>query len=388
MRYYVYILLDSRYPGEYDNEYFTGVNFKPFYVGKGDRLSKNKSERHLIHYKFCKNERHLHYNPHKCNTINLLMEQNHEPNYVIVYENDDEQMVYDVEKKLIDFYGKFKDGGILTNIADGGSGGNTIDTVPGLKEKLNKIASERWSGENNPNYNRPLEETFSHQYKKVNGYHWNTGRSVSDETKQKIRKTKHEKLPYVERLDPDTLEVLEVLQTLDTIAKYGMVPSTLYRSLNHGGKAKGFYWKYQGKELVLSKSLRPDYVKPVSTKIHVPKKVYFKHDINDENEIEYKDIHEAGRIFGNSPHVIARKCNGNTKTKNIFRYDGSEYKFKLTGDGKIPILRVDKDGNQVIFNSVREAALNTDNGNPSSIVSVCKGRRMSHRGYKFEYYKK
>jgi hypothetical protein len=316
------------------------------------------------------------------------MEQNYEPNYVIVYENDDEQMVYDVEKKLIDFYGKSKDGGILTNIADGGCGGNTIDTVPGLKEKLNKIASERWSGENNPNYNRPLHETFSHQYKKTNGYHWNTGRLMSDETKRKIIKTRHEKLPYVERLDPDTLEVLEVLQTLDAIAKYGMTPSALYISLNHGGKSKGFYWKYQDKELVLSKSLRPGYVRPVRTKIHVPKKVYFKYDINDDHEIEYIDIHDAGRIFGNSPAVIARKCNGNSKTTNIFRYEGSEYKFKLTGNGKIPIIRTDKDGNQVIFGSVIEAALNSSNGNPSSIVSVCKGKRISHRGYKFEYYKK
>lgn len=388
MRYYVYILLDSRYPGEYDNEYFTGVNFKPFYVGKGTENKLKKTPRHLRHYNFCIKTPEKSNNPHKCNVINKLNKLGFEPNFLIVYQSDDENEVFDVEKKLIEYYGKSNNGGLLTNIADGGTGGNLYFCIPGLPERLSKISSERWSGENNPNHNRPLEETFSHQYKKINGYHWNTGRSMSDETKRKIIKTRHEKLPYVERLDPDTLEVLEVLQTLDAIAKYNQSGSSLYRAIKFGYKSNGFYWRYQGTELVVKPSLRPDYLPKPRINNYTPKKVYFKYDINDVDEIEYKDIHEAGRIFGNSPHVIARKCNGNTKTKNIFRYEGSEYKFKLTGDGKIPILRIDKDGSQVIFNSVTEAALNSNNGNPSTIVSVCKGDRKSHRGYKFEYYKK
>ena len=49
MRYYVYLLLDDTEKGCYDNE-FCSIEFKPFYVGKGDFLSKNKIERHLIHY--------------------------------------------------------------------------------------------------------------------------------------------------------------------------------------------------------------------------------------------------------------------------------------------------------------------------------------------------
>lgn len=41
MRYYVYILVDDTCKGDYHNEY-CDIEYKPFYVGKGDSMSKNK----------------------------------------------------------------------------------------------------------------------------------------------------------------------------------------------------------------------------------------------------------------------------------------------------------------------------------------------------------
>jgi hypothetical protein len=387
MRYYVYILLDNRHPGNYGNKYYSDISFKPFYIGKGDKLTKNKTLRHIYHYVGCERLKEQQTNPHKCRTIKLLKEQNFEPNFIIVYENDDEKLVLNVETELIKYYGKQIDGGILTNIADGGVGGDLFKVVPGLREKLNKLGSERWGGEKNPNYKKPLSENFSHKYKKENGVHWNTGSKMSDSTKEKIKKHKYDNLSIVEMVNIETLAVVDSLKSLDAILKYGLNNSALNRCLNHGGTHKGYYWKYKDKELVLSKSLREGYKKPPRKGTN-GKKVFFKYNINDEVEYEYSSTHDAAKKHNLNIETIRRKCKTNTKTTNIFRYEGSDYVFDLTGDGKKRIIRTDKDDNKVIFNSVTEAAINSNNGNPSRIVAICKGKNILHRGYKFEYLNK
>ena len=387
MRYYVYILLDNRYPGDYGNKYNSDINYKPFYIGKGDKLTKNKTLRHIYHYIGCEKLKEQQINPHKCRTIKLLKEQNFEPNYIVVYENDDEKLVLNVETELIKYYGKEMYGGILTNITDGGVGGDLFKFVPGLREKLNKLGSERWGGVKNPNYNRPLTENFSHNYKKENGTHWNTGSKMSEHLKNVLKECRYNNLSIVEMVDIETLEVLDSLKSLDVIKKYNLSPSLLNRCINHGGSHKGYYWKYKDKELVLPKTSREEYIKPSRKGVN-SKKVFFKYDINDNVEYEYKTTYDAAKEHGLNIETIRRKCNSNTKTTNIFRYEGSEYIFDLTDNGKKPIIRTDKDGNKVIFNSVTEAAINSNNGNPSRIVAICKGKNILHRGYKFEYLNK
>jgi hypothetical protein len=386
MDYYVYILLDDRFPGNYDNKY-REVNYKPFYVGKGYYKTKNKIKRHLIHYvdngKSCDDG----VNPHKCRTIRILKENNFEPNYIIVYEDDDEKKVLDVERELISFYGKKLNGGILTNITDGGVGGNLFQFVDGLQDRLKKISSEMWSGEKNPNFGKPIEETYSHLFKKNNGFHWNTGKTMGDKLKNKLKVLRNERLTIVEMLDVNTGEILDKLTTLDAINKYDLSRGCLYKCLKYGGTHKGYHWKYEGKELVLSKTLMDNYVRPKRVNVK-RRKIYFKYNITDDIEYEYSDVHEASKYHNICEEVIRRKCLKNLKNVNIFRYEGFDYNIELTGDGKIPIIRIDNDGNEVIYNSITEAAKDLGDGNPSTIVAVCKGKRKTHRGYRFEYLKK
>ena len=386
MGYYVYILLDDRYPGKYDNNYYSGVNYKPFYVGKGYYETKNKVKRHLFHYIKSESHNKKNVNPHKTRTIQILQENNFKPNYVIVYEDNDENKVLEVESELINFYGKKINGGILTNITDGGVGGDISQFVPGLKEKLRKINSENWLGINNPNYGKPLDKNYSHLYRKNNGFHWNTGKSMTVELKNKLKKIREEKLPIIEMLEVNTGQVLDKLTTVMAIKKYQLSPSRLYTCLNKGGVHKGYHWKYEGSELVIAKSLQESYVKPKKGKIK-RKKVYFKYNISDVIECEYCDVDEASQYHNCCVSVIRRKCIKNNKTTNIFRYEGSEYKLELTGNGKKPIIRIDSDGTKIIYESITDAAKSIQGGNSSVIVSLCKGKRKTHKGYKFEYVK-
>lgn len=386
MDFYVYILLDDRIDGDYGNPYFNDIKYKPFYVGKGSYNSKNKIPRYLSHYKESERNSRLENNPNKCRTIRILKEQGYEPNYLIVFKSNDESEVLDVERELISFYGKKSDGGILTNITDGGVGGNLFDYVDGLKERLRKINSNRWSGVNNPNYNRKKEETFSYNYKLKHGSHWNSGKTMSEYHKNMMKKHRYDNLPYIEMINPETMEIIDKLKTVDAIKKYKLNPGRLYKCLKEGGIHKGYSWKLEGKELVILKSLRNDYQKPKIIRVK-QKKVYFKFDINDDIEYEYKSVKEASKRTNYCEEVIRRKCRKNLKTKNVFRYEHSDYILDLTSDGRIPIVRIDEMGDRVIFDSVTDAAKSLENGNISTIVAVCKGKRKRHKGYKFEYLK-
>ena len=391
MRYYIYILLDDREKGCYDNKYFP-VNLKPFYIGKGDSLSKNKYPRHLIHYRNVKNNNNddQKSNPHKFNTIKKLQEEGFEPNFLIVYQNDDEKKVLDVEMELIKFYGKFKNEGILTNISDGRKGGNIFPYVDGLREKLDKIASERWSGKNNPNYGKPKEETYSYRFKDENGYHWNSGRKrkMTEEQKEIQNRIRYEKLSIVEMVCPESLEVMDTLKSLDAIKKYNLSPSGLCRSIHKGGKCKGYYWKYVDKELVLSESKRPNYIKKEYQKkdkdLDNLKKVYYKKNISDKEEILFGNIYEASKFLGFCHISIQRKCKINNRNTHIFRYEDEEYRFNVKKGRGLRIMSIDEEGNKIIYESISEASI-AIGGNPSTITQVCKGTRKRHRKLKFKY---
>jgi len=385
MNYYVYVLLDDRFPGNYDNPYYSGITFKPFYVGKGLHETKNKIKRHLFHYVknpiSCDGD----VNPNKCRTVKLLKENNYEPNYIIVYESEDENLVLNIERELIKFYGKSIDGGILTNITDGGTGGDILKFIPDKKDKINKILSKNWSGEKNPNFKRPIEENFSH-LRKINNNHWNKGKIMSDETKRKIIKTRKEKLPIVEMIDINTKEILDRLTTISAIEKYKLTPSRLYSCLKNGGTHKNYHWKFENKDLVILKSFRNDYIKP-KIKEKINKKVFFKKNINDTVEVEYKNTSEASKEHGFCVEVIRRKCKKNTSYDNIFRYENSEYKIEIPKGVKKSVVKIDSNGNRTVFQSATEASKSIENGNISAIVSVCKGKRNTYKKYKFEYLK-
>jgi len=384
MRYYVYLLLDNTIEGCYDNE-FCKVQYKPFYVGKADSLSKNKKERHLVHYEELNKKIKKITNPHKYNTIKKLQSLGFKPNFTIAYRDDDEKKVLEIEAKLIEFYGKSKNGGILTNISDGWIGGNIMKHIDGLQERLNKINSERWSGENNPNYGRKKEETYSHKYKKEYGNHWNKGKTMTEDNKKLLKERIYQKTAIVEMICPKTFEIVDTLKSVDAIKKYNLNKSALNRSLNKGGIHKDFFWKYQGKELILSKSKKSNYIKPNRSNIKKKiKKIFFKKHKDDNIEISFENTYEASKATGFNKEVVRRKCLENNTKENVFRYEDSEYVFDIKNGKKIKICSINDNGEIQIFESISEAA-KTFNANPSAIVAVCKGKRNKHRNLIFKY---
>jgi hypothetical protein len=380
MKYYIYILLDNRYPGNYNNNYCE-VDYKPFYIGKG-KYGTNKI-RHLQHYEYVINndEKQKNSNPHKFNLINKLLNEGYEPNFIIVYESTDEKLIFNIEMELISLYGKDKDGGILTNIADGGSGGNIFLTTE-VREKISKISSEKWSNEGNPNYGKKKEETFSY-ISKLSGKHWNKGRTHTDETKKKMSDRFKNYCRYIIRIDIETLEELETITVRDAIVKYNLNDTGLNRSIVRGGSCGGYYWRYIEKELIFTKSKKNDYIKP-KCKERYRKKVFYKKHIDDIDEIIFKSYVEAAIFFNVNPDTVRKKCIKNFEYNNIFRYENSDYIIKYSVGVKRKIIMIDENNNEIEFNSVTEAAKYID-GNISYIVAICKGKGVSHKGYKFKY---
>lgn len=382
MRYYVYILLDTRFEGRFDNPY-SELNLKPFYIGRGDRQSKKK--RHLTHYEqVIKNMPSAKKtNPHKFNTIKILNSLHYEPNFSIVYETENSQESFSVEKELINFYGKLKNGGILTNIADGGAGGNTIETVDGLKEKLKKINSDRWSGSKNPNFRKNKEDTYSHK-SKVSGYHWNKGKVVSEETIHKLKNCRKNHIMNVVKINPITLEEIEIISTKDAISKYNIKsPSALYFAIKNGGLCCGFLWKKQGEVLILSKSKREGYKKPIIVKKKVG--VFYKKNLESLEEIFYDSILEASLSTGYCIESIRRKCRDGSSKEGFFRLKNKKYKRKTIKEIKKRVRRISTDGAIKDYESITEAASDIENGKITSIFAVCSGRNKSYKKYKFQY---
>jgi hypothetical protein len=396
MRYYIYILLDDRIKGDYNNSY-SEINYKPFYVGKGDYKTKNKQLRHLSHYNDVILENKVSkVNPHKSNTIKKLIELGFKPNFCIIFETDNEDEAFKVEMGLIKHYGRISDGGMLTNITIGGSGGNTFSNNP-RKEEIREKHRLNTVGSNNPMYGLKLEDRPSYK-PKLNGNHWNKGRKASKETKNKMKENaKLRPINKIVVINSETLEEIEILTIHELITKYNIkTKSFVYTCIKYGGSYNGFYFRYIDSELVLTKTKRPDYEKPIdnsprgfkTTKngiIRTSKLVYYKEDINSETELVFNSVFEASEATGFNPIVIRRKCKNNNFYTNIFRYENEEYTFdvKILSNQK-KVKRIDADGNELIFNSLTSAA-EYMGGKITSVLAVCKGRNKTYRGFKFEY---
>lgn len=384
MRYYVYILLDPRVKGCYDNSYCS-VNMKPFYIGKGDLQCANKFKRHLLHYKLAAHDSEASFktNPKKHRTIRKLIDEGFGPQFKIAFRTDDESEAFQIEKELIFFYGKDKDGGLLSNIADGGFGGNTIDNVEGLKEKLRKIASDKWSGEGNPNYKKKLTNSFSH-IAKMNGNHWNKGSKMPNKTKTALREMRHKNVSRVVRVDPITLKDIEIMDSLKALEIYlkPNIKSQLYRAIHEGGMAGGFLWRKEGCELILNKTKREGYKAPIR-KSKIRKKVFYKKD-EWSDEVMFIDIDEASIHTGICAEVIRRKCKMNNTISHFFRWENESYKFQIKKGHKRGVLMTDFDGTIIPFESLTSAAKHVG-ASISAVLAVCAGKRKTCKKRQFKY---
>jgi hypothetical protein len=218
---------------------------------------------------------------------------------------------------------------------------------------------------------------------------------MSQKTKDKILKTKTEKLTKVVVIDVETMKELEILTTTEAILKYELNRVRFYYVLKNGGMHKKYYWRYLEGELIKTKTKQENYVKPErnkgykivdNNKIYTLKKVYYKHKIDDVEEIEFKmGTKEAAVFFNLSQETIKRKCRINNTLENIFRYENNNYKFNIKKGVKRKVKSIDKNGYEKEFDSLTEAAESLVNGKITSILSVCKGRSKTYKGLKFEY---
>ncbi len=112
-RFYVYALLDPRKPGEYEYKDICFL-YKPFYIGKGN------GKRCYDHFKPSQIKKHK--NPHLCRKISKIKNRGQKIIIEKIKTNLSEKQSFQLEIKFIDLIGKTNDGGILTNIYDGGYG--------------------------------------------------------------------------------------------------------------------------------------------------------------------------------------------------------------------------------------------------------------------------
>jgi hypothetical protein len=122
-------------------------NFVIFYVGYGDHLRKTGGCRAYDHLNEVKRGR-VSNNLHKYYTIKQILDSGSSPVIEIILDNVTKREATDLEKEL---RLKYKD--TLTNIADGGDGGNTFTNQPlwkkdiirqKLKNKIPTVHSDEW----------------------------------------------------------------------------------------------------------------------------------------------------------------------------------------------------------------------------------------------------
>jgi hypothetical protein len=140
MKYYVYIYTDPRKPGDYtyrcNNDDFH-FSYEPFYVGKGcfkryrDHLNPSRLSSRT--------------NPHKENTIKRIMSDTGKRPFIeIVKKFFDEDDALLFEKSLISVIGRYLNGGILTNICEGGENGRTgLQNSPEHRQKISNALKGR-----------------------------------------------------------------------------------------------------------------------------------------------------------------------------------------------------------------------------------------------------
>ena len=223
-----------------NKKYYTYAHIRedehtPFYIGIG---TQNKKSGRFARSKSVQDKTTL--------WKNKLKDRKY---YIVICTSSDS---YDEIKKhevsVISELGKIKEGGLLTNITDGGEG------CSGFKHSIEHILylRERYKGKNNPMYGKKVSEETK---KKMSISQ--TGRKHSEETKDIIRTKKiergyqgkygaeHGRARAVYQIDPITNTIIQEFSTLREAAKFiGGSDKSIGRSCKFGGKSKNYNWRY------------------------------------------------------------------------------------------------------------------------------------------------
>lgn len=114
-------------------------------------------------------------------------------------------------------------------------------------------------------------------------------------------------------------------------------------------------------------------------------KTIYQYDLNKNLLNTFKNAYEAERILGPGFHQSnIQSCaahRNNTKTVNgyIFTYEGDDFSWHEKKNVR-KVIRISKNGEETIFNTIKEAAVASGTNSPN-IVKVLKGERKTAGGY-------
>jgi len=265
--YYVYCYMDPRKPGKF---YYDGLDicflWEPFYIGCGkDSRIKN----HLSKYEL-NSEKRIKHNKIKNKKIKDILSENLTPISSVLFEDLKKDKSREIEIFLIEKIGRIiKKNGPLSNISDGGDGGDNMKHLDSERKKeiYRKIAEI--SRIKNVGYR---DGTKVYQYS-IDGDYINAFRSVSMASKEL------------------------------GIHKY----SILCCMKNDGYKSAGGF---------LFRNFKVDKIESV---IIYPSKKVLQIDINNNNIIaEYNSLKEASEKTGTRVSGISLCCSGTYKHSNGF----------------------------------------------------------------------
>lgn len=182
--YYVYVYLNPLKAGNFEFEDFK-FDFEPFYVGKGTR------NRYTIHDRlFYLGKLQREHNTQKYDTLKKIYEAGKTPIIKKIIVNLSNIEACEKERSIIKKIGKrCENRGPLSNLTDGGDGGDVWKNHPNVEEYKRKM-SLAVSGEKNGMYGK--EKSFYPSHKSaLTGNHWNS-KPWTEERKEKMKKYRPE----------------------------------------------------------------------------------------------------------------------------------------------------------------------------------------------------
>ena len=148
----------------------------PFYIGKG------KDKRSMGHFK----PHSLKHANHKNHVIKKALRDGVEVLSEIIHRDLSESDAYAKEFELIAFYGRHNFGGLLTNVTEGGVGGNGLYIR--TQETREKIAASKRGKKPSEETRTKMSESHKRRYAE-GAVGANAGRKLSEEWKSNVAKS-------------------------------------------------------------------------------------------------------------------------------------------------------------------------------------------------------
>jgi len=242
MIYYVYIILDTRKPGEYKYEDLS-FEYEPFYVGrgKGNRIKTTLTEG----------------NNYKLKKINKIKEEKGEVLVIKLYDNLSFDKSQQLEIDTISKIGRYDlNEGKLLNFTDGGEGRKNIIISDETRKKMRKarMGVDPWNKGKSPS-----DETRKKISKSLSGENnFNYGKHFSEEHKKKLSESNKEpQCLSVIQCDLDGNFIQEYKSLLEASIQTGINQSSIGKCCKGYYKKSGNYiWKYTKESIEKRKNIK------------------------------------------------------------------------------------------------------------------------------------